>query len=104
MFNSNPTNTNNNTNKPILEQNSKEWEDAKMLADCINIKICQLYLYKEQPLSAFSQFQTHIQKYKTLPEYIKNNSNYPTVNRIPKYAVPASSNGTVQYWAWMTIQ
>jgi len=104
MFDSNPTNSNNNLTKPILDQNSKEWDEAKMLADCINIKICQLYLYKEQPLSAFSQFQTHIQKYKTLPEHIKDNSNYRTVNRVPHYIKPSSSNGTVQYWAWATIQ
>ncbi|ORX82554.1 hypothetical protein BCR32DRAFT_267562 [Anaeromyces robustus] len=103
MFNSDPTN-NNGSNKPILEPNSKEWNDGKMIADCINIKICQLYLYKEQPLSAFSQFQTHLQKYKTLPEYINNNSNYRIINRIPKYVRPESSNGTIQYWAWMTIQ
>jgi len=104
MFNSNPSSTNSNSNKPILEKYSKEWEEAKILADCINIKICQLYFYKEQPLSAFSQFQTHIQKYKTLPEYIKDNINYRTVNRVPNFAKPVSSNGTVQYWAWMTIQ
>jgi len=104
MFSSNPSNTNNNSNKPILEPYSKEWEDAKTLADCINIKICQLYFYKEQPLSAFSQFQTHIQKYKTLPEYINSNLSYRTVNRIPSYARPPSSNGTIQYWTWMTIQ
>jgi len=74
MFDSNPNNSNNNSNKPFLEQGTKEREEAKQIADCINIKICQLYLYKEQPLSAFSQFQSHIQKYKSLEEFIPGNT------------------------------
>lgn len=104
MFDSNPNNSNNNSNKPFLEQGTKEREEAKQIADCINIKICQLYLYKEQPLSAFSQFQSHIQKYKSLEEFIPGNTNYTTVNRFPSYAKPESSNGTIQYWSWLTIQ
>ncbi|KDR75635.1 hypothetical protein GALMADRAFT_268205 [Galerina marginata CBS 339.88] len=44
----------------ILPPRTKRWAEAKVLADCINIKIVKLYLYNNEHALALSHHNTHI--------------------------------------------
>ncbi|KAG5731761.1 UPF0636 like protein [Termitomyces sp. T112] len=44
----------------ILPPRTKRWAEAKVLADCINLKICKLYLYNNEHALALSHYNTHI--------------------------------------------
>ncbi|KAK0459106.1 Gryzun, putative trafficking through golgi-domain-containing protein [Desarmillaria tabescens] len=47
----------------ILPPRTKRWAEAKVLADCINIKITKLYLYNNEHSLALSHHNTHIRKF-----------------------------------------
>ncbi|KAI0050806.1 hypothetical protein FA95DRAFT_1676484 [Auriscalpium vulgare] len=47
----------------ILPPRTKRWAEAKVLADCINIKICKLYLYNNEHSLALSQHTIHIRRF-----------------------------------------
>ncbi|KAA1470414.1 hypothetical protein DENSPDRAFT_849542 [Dentipellis sp. KUC8613] len=47
----------------ILPPRTKRWAEAKVLADCINIKICKLYLYNNEHSLALSQHNIHMRKF-----------------------------------------
>ncbi|KAG7449712.1 uncharacterized protein BT62DRAFT_1002032 [Guyanagaster necrorhizus] len=47
----------------ILPPRTKRWAEAKVLADCINIKITKLYLYNNEHSLALSHHTTHIRKF-----------------------------------------
>ncbi|EIM80572.1 uncharacterized protein STEHIDRAFT_67962 [Stereum hirsutum FP-91666 SS1] len=47
----------------ILPPRTKRWAEAKVLADCINIKICKLYLYNNEHALALSQHTIHMRKF-----------------------------------------
>ncbi|TFY76432.1 hypothetical protein EWM64_g7579, partial [Hericium alpestre] len=47
----------------ILPPRTKRWAEAKVLADCINIKICKLYLYNNEHSLALSQHTIHMRKF-----------------------------------------
>ncbi|THH12985.1 hypothetical protein EW146_g7182 [Bondarzewia mesenterica] len=47
----------------ILPPRTKCWSDAKVLADCINIKICKLFLYNNEHALAPSRHNTHMRKF-----------------------------------------
>ncbi|KAI0061971.1 hypothetical protein BV25DRAFT_1805032 [Artomyces pyxidatus] len=47
----------------ILPPRTKRWAEAKVLADCINIKICKLYLYNNEHSLALSQHMIHMRKF-----------------------------------------
>ncbi|KAJ6497565.1 Gryzun, putative trafficking through golgi-domain-containing protein [Mycena sanguinolenta] len=47
----------------ILPPRTKRWAEAKVLADCINIKIAKLYLYNNEHALALSHHNTHIRKF-----------------------------------------
>ncbi|KAF8146870.1 Gryzun, putative trafficking through golgi-domain-containing protein [Mycena galopus ATCC 62051] len=47
----------------ILPPRTKRWAEAKVLADCINIKVAKLYLYNNEHALALSHHSTHIRKF-----------------------------------------
>ncbi|KAG6837812.1 hypothetical protein H0H93_016180 [Arthromyces matolae] len=44
----------------ILPPRTKRWAEAKVLADCINFKICKLYLYNNEHALAISHYNSHV--------------------------------------------
>ncbi|RDB24899.1 Trafficking protein particle complex subunit 11 [Hypsizygus marmoreus] len=44
----------------ILPPRTKRWAEAKVLADCINVKIAKLYLYNNEHALALSHHNTHV--------------------------------------------
>ncbi|KAG6857740.1 hypothetical protein H0H87_004156 [Tephrocybe sp. NHM501043] len=44
----------------ILPPRTKRWAEAKVLADCINLKITKLYLYNNEHALALSHHNTHV--------------------------------------------
>ncbi|KAI0300474.1 Gryzun, putative trafficking through golgi-domain-containing protein [Multifurca ochricompacta] len=47
----------------ILPPRTKRWAEAKVLADCINLKICKLYLYNNEHALALSQHTIHSRRF-----------------------------------------
>ncbi|KAF8663656.1 hypothetical protein AX16_000898 [Volvariella volvacea WC 439] len=47
----------------ILPPRTKRWAEAKVLADCINIKIVKLYLYNNEHALALFQHNSHMRKF-----------------------------------------
>ncbi|KAF9809102.1 hypothetical protein IEO21_07571 [Rhodonia placenta] len=47
----------------ILPPRTKRWAEAKVLADCINMKICKLYLYNNEHSLALSTHNNHMRKF-----------------------------------------
>ncbi|KAG7091150.1 hypothetical protein E1B28_010203 [Marasmius oreades] len=47
----------------ILSPRTKRWAEAKVLADCINIKITKLYLYNNEHALAVSHHTTHMRRF-----------------------------------------
>ncbi|KAJ8480730.1 hypothetical protein ONZ45_g15551 [Pleurotus djamor] len=47
----------------ILPPRTKRWAEAKVLVDCINIKITKLYLYNNEHALALSHHTTHMRKF-----------------------------------------
>ncbi|KAF7315077.1 hypothetical protein MIND_00021900 [Mycena indigotica] len=47
----------------MLPPRTKRWAEAKVIADCINIKVVKLYLYNNEHALALSHHNTHIRKF-----------------------------------------
>ncbi|KAI1785207.1 Gryzun, putative trafficking through golgi-domain-containing protein [Ganoderma leucocontextum] len=47
----------------ILPPRTKRWAEAKVLADCINVKIVKLYLYNNEHALALSNQNSHMRKF-----------------------------------------
>ncbi|KAF9460741.1 Gryzun, putative trafficking through golgi-domain-containing protein [Collybia nuda] len=47
----------------ILPPRTKRWAEAKVLADCINVKISKLYLYNNEHALALSHHNTHMRMF-----------------------------------------
>ncbi|TFK74712.1 hypothetical protein BDN72DRAFT_812681 [Pluteus cervinus] len=47
----------------ILPPRTKRWAEAKVLADCINVKITKLYLYNNEHALALAQHSSHMRKF-----------------------------------------
>ncbi|KAI0002431.1 Gryzun, putative trafficking through golgi-domain-containing protein [Russula compacta] len=47
----------------ILPPRTKRWAEAKVLADCVNLKICKLYLYNNEHALALSQHAIHTRRF-----------------------------------------
>ncbi|KAI5826272.1 hypothetical protein K523DRAFT_419385 [Schizophyllum commune Tattone D] len=47
----------------ILPPRTKRWAEAKVLADCINVKIVKLYLYNNEHSIALSHHTSHIRQF-----------------------------------------
>ncbi|TDL16121.1 hypothetical protein BD410DRAFT_647647 [Rickenella mellea] len=50
----------------IMPPRTKRWAEAKVLADCISIKICKLYLYNAEHALALSQHNAHTRRFAEL--------------------------------------
>jgi hypothetical protein len=48
-----------------LPVNSKRWQEAQTLADCINIKICKFYLYLNDSTAALAQLNGHLHMFQS---------------------------------------
>ncbi|EGG06574.1 uncharacterized protein MELLADRAFT_63177 [Melampsora larici-populina 98AG31] len=70
----------------ILPPRTKRWAEAKVLIDCINIKICKFYFYSQETSRAMDQFSKHVNRFRDL------------------------CNGwgigdeTFEYWSWLSKQ
>ncbi|KAG0750066.1 hypothetical protein G6F16_001788 [Rhizopus arrhizus] len=49
----------------LLPVNSRRWNEARVLSDCINIKICKLYLYMNDPTVALAQLNGHLHMFQS---------------------------------------
>ncbi|KAL6305207.1 Gryzun, putative trafficking through golgi-domain-containing protein [Sparassis latifolia] len=47
----------------ILPPRTKRWAEAKVLADCISLKICKLYLYNNEHGLALSHHNNHMRRF-----------------------------------------
>ncbi|KLO13661.1 hypothetical protein SCHPADRAFT_852230 [Schizopora paradoxa] len=70
-----------------LPARTKRWAEAKVLADCINIKICKLYLYNAEPSLALGQLNSHLRRFAELS--------------IKMWGIGET---TYEYWAWVGRQ
>ena len=50
----------------ILPPRTKRWAEAKVLADCISVKICKLYLYNNEHSLALAHHSSHMRKFADL--------------------------------------
>ncbi|KAG0148825.1 hypothetical protein CROQUDRAFT_89870 [Cronartium quercuum f. sp. fusiforme G11] len=50
----------------ILPPRTKRWAEAKVLIDCINIKICKFYLYSQETSRSLDQFRKHTARFREL--------------------------------------
>ncbi|KAF0525068.1 Gryzun, putative trafficking through golgi-domain-containing protein [Gigaspora margarita] len=71
---------------PGLQIRSKRWNDARILADCINIKICKMNLYIDAPSAALAQLNKHITTFKRLCNTLE------------------IGDDTFEYWTWLSNQ
>ncbi|CAG8562050.1 3931_t:CDS:10 [Ambispora leptoticha] len=65
---------------------TKRWTEAKVLVDCINLKICKLNLYLDVPSAATNQLNRHISTFQRLSNTWGIGEN------------------TFEYWAWLAKQ
>ncbi|THV06232.1 hypothetical protein K435DRAFT_773423 [Dendrothele bispora CBS 962.96] len=70
----------------ILPPRTKRWAEAKVLADCINIKITKLYLYNNEHALALSHHNTHMRKFGDFSR---------------GWGI---GEDTFEYWSWMARQ
>ncbi|CAG8556735.1 2174_t:CDS:10, partial [Cetraspora pellucida] len=71
---------------PGLPMRSKRWVEARILADCINLKICKLNLYINAPSAALAQLNKHITTFKRLCNTLE------------------IGDDTFEYWSWLSKQ
>ncbi|CAL1711378.1 unnamed protein product [Somion occarium] len=50
----------------ILPPRTKRWAEAKVLADCISVKICKLYLYNNEHAMALAHHSSHMRLFSDL--------------------------------------
>ncbi|KAF8070400.1 Foie gras liver health family 1-domain-containing protein [Lyophyllum atratum] len=70
----------------ILPPRTKRWAEAKVLADCINIKISKLYLYNNEHALALSHHNTHV---RTFSDFSRG------------WGI---GEETYEYWSWIARQ
>ncbi|KAG8957730.1 hypothetical protein FRC03_009851 [Tulasnella sp. 419] len=70
----------------ILPPRTKRWAEAKVLADCIAIKLCKLYLYSNECSMAMSVFNRHLHKFADLSK---------------GWGI---GEETFEFWSWMARQ
>ncbi|KAL4248314.1 hypothetical protein ABKN59_006671 [Abortiporus biennis] len=70
----------------ILPPRTKRWAEAKVLADCINVKICKLYLYNNEHSLALAHHNSHMRKISDLSR---------------GWGI---GEETFEYWAWLARQ
>jgi hypothetical protein len=69
-----------------LPPRTKRWAEAKVLADCVAIKICKLYLYANETSRALAFFKRHLSKFEELSR---------------GWGI---SEDTFEFWSWVARQ
>ncbi|BGP36865.1 hypothetical protein JCM10449v2_000767 [Rhodotorula kratochvilovae] len=70
----------------LLVARTKRWAEAKVLADCLSVKVSKMYLYLNEPSRALAQLNRHVSRFREL------------------------SNGwqigedTFEFWSWLSKQ
>ncbi|KAF9974811.1 hypothetical protein BGZ73_001715 [Actinomortierella ambigua] len=71
---------------PGLQARTRRWAEAKVLADCLCLKICKFRLYLDTPSTALFQFRRHLNAFKTFSDSWR------------------MGEDSFEYWAWMCKQ
>ncbi|KAF8936614.1 hypothetical protein BGZ58_003967 [Dissophora ornata] len=69
-----------------LQARTKRWAEAKVLADCLCLKICKFHLYLDAASTALFYFRRHLIVFKAFSESWK------------------MGDDSFEYWAWLTKQ
>ncbi|KAG0328720.1 hypothetical protein BGZ99_004802 [Dissophora globulifera] len=69
-----------------LQVRTRRWAEAKVLADCLCLKICKFHLYLDAPSTALFHFRRHLIVFKAFSESWK------------------MGDDSFEYWAWLTKQ
>lgn len=72
---------------PQLPPRTKRWAEARVLADCLSVKICKLYLYAGNSPYAMGQYRQHLYRF----------------TQIGKSVWDMDEKG-FEYWSWATKQ
>jgi hypothetical protein len=51
------------TAQPLIHPRTKRWAEAKVLADCIAIKLCKMYLYSCNSPYAIQTYRQHVKRF-----------------------------------------
>ncbi|CAE6461506.1 unnamed protein product [Rhizoctonia solani] len=70
----------------LLPPRTKRWAEAKVLADCVTVKICKLYLYHNLTNRALSHFNRHLHRFAELSR---------------GWGI---GDETYEFWSWMARQ
>ncbi|GAA5922303.1 uncharacterized protein JCM15063_003254 [Sporobolomyces koalae] len=70
----------------LLAARTKRWAEAKVLADCVTVKIAKLYLYLNDPSRSLSQLNRHVFRFRQLSESWQ------------------ISEQTFEFWSWLSKQ
>ncbi|GAA6061932.1 hypothetical protein JCM10212_001500 [Sporobolomyces blumeae] len=70
----------------LLVSRTKRWAEAKVLADCLTVKIAKIYLYLNDPSRSLSQLNRHIFRFRQLSESWE------------------IGEQTFEFWSWLSKQ
>ncbi|GAA5993976.1 hypothetical protein JCM5350_003513 [Sporobolomyces pararoseus] len=70
----------------LLVARTKRWAEAKVLADCLTVKIAKLYLYLNDPSHSLSQLNRHVFRFRQLSE---------------SWSI---GEETFEFWSWLSKQ
>ena len=70
----------------LLPPRTKRWAEAKVLADCLTVKVGKLYLYLNEPARALNQLNRHLSSFREL-------SNVWNIGE-----------QTFEFWSWLSKQ
>ncbi|KAJ3037737.1 hypothetical protein HDV00_001387, partial [Rhizophlyctis rosea] len=89
---------------PFLQPFTPRWQEARRLADCINLKICKLYLYADIPVPALKQLHKHLNNFRTLPEFAGPANAAASGTSGLSHLAQAPNGGSFEYWSWVSTQ
>ncbi|KAI1316382.1 hypothetical protein EDD11_010024 [Mortierella claussenii] len=69
-----------------LQKRTKRWAEAKVLADCLCLKICKFHLYLDAPSTALFNFRRHLIVFKAFSDSWR------------------MGDDSFEYWAWLGKQ
>ncbi|KAJ3205854.1 hypothetical protein HDU67_008582, partial [Dinochytrium kinnereticum] len=96
------------TSSDVLVPFSARWNEARVLVDSINLRICKLSLYTDAPVQALQQLHKHITNFRGLPEFagtvtnLMDNFDPPTEGL--GFLGSVTGGGSFEYWAWASKQ
>ncbi|GAA5947145.1 hypothetical protein JCM3765_002176 [Sporobolomyces pararoseus] len=70
----------------LLVARTKRWAEAKVLADCLTVKVAKLYLYLNDPSHSLSQLNRHVFRFRQLSE---------------SWSI---GEETFEFWSWLSKQ